>query len=430
SSYELPGSGTNGYFLDSSPTGLTNLSKNSPVRGRYAFAVRNGFVLQPRLAKPRLDVLLLGDSYSAGNGSYACPTSPADALDCGNGVAEYYGPSECMRSHYNWAEKYVAKLREKYTVFFTNRACSGGVAANVTSSKFLNEWSAKYLFAGERLSQSDAYQRMTADINACNQNLPNCGGRYCGTNIDDEFRIVSVKSVVYQPRVRTQAAGTIASYDCRRNLHAQVTNITPETDLVLLSMGGNDIEFAKLINRCFVLDVGLFGIGGNEADCEKQLARSFSLANDTIFSRSAAMLQSIAARLHTNAKVVLNSYPYLSEDKPGYYRTVDNGRGGSHRVYLANEIRRLGRLGDDLQQRATATLNNRFVEVATFYSGTKATFAGHEPNPSKWERNGSRWIWEIERANKLENYHPRRQGHLAWGLDMWLNRGTFDARSS
>jgi hypothetical protein len=40
--FELPGSGVSGYFLDSSPTGLINNSRDSLQLGRYVFPVRNG----------------------------------------------------------------------------------------------------------------------------------------------------------------------------------------------------------------------------------------------------------------------------------------------------------------------------------------------------------------------------------------------------
>jgi len=41
-SFELPGSATNGYFLDSSPTALIKSSRLSTVPGRYIFPVRSG----------------------------------------------------------------------------------------------------------------------------------------------------------------------------------------------------------------------------------------------------------------------------------------------------------------------------------------------------------------------------------------------------
>ena len=46
-----------------------------------------------------LDVLVLGDSYAAGNG----------ATD-DQGVEQTYGPDGCRRSRVNWGEKYAAAL--------------------------------------------------------------------------------------------------------------------------------------------------------------------------------------------------------------------------------------------------------------------------------------------------------------------------------
>ncbi len=43
-SFELPGSGVNGAFLDSSPAGLVHRSLNSLQLGRYVFTIRNGAI--------------------------------------------------------------------------------------------------------------------------------------------------------------------------------------------------------------------------------------------------------------------------------------------------------------------------------------------------------------------------------------------------
>src|SRR5262245_19461462 len=79
-------------------------------------------------AKP-LKVVLLGDSYSAGNGA-------RDA----NGDRDYYGPKDCYRSHSNWAEQYVTYLREEgYNVTFVNRVCSGSTTADLVDENKLDD---------------------------------------------------------------------------------------------------------------------------------------------------------------------------------------------------------------------------------------------------------------------------------------------------
>ena len=61
-----------------------------------------------------LDVTLIGDSYSAGNGA-------------GN----YEGPLKCYRSPDNWGEQYADTLRDRFTVKVVNRACSGATIDDV-----------------------------------------------------------------------------------------------------------------------------------------------------------------------------------------------------------------------------------------------------------------------------------------------------------
>ena len=62
-----------------------------------------------------LKVVLIGDSYAAGNGA-------RDA----DGDRNYAGPAGCYRSPTNWAGQYVDWLRSQgFHVTFVNRACSG-----------------------------------------------------------------------------------------------------------------------------------------------------------------------------------------------------------------------------------------------------------------------------------------------------------------
>src|SRR5262245_13354817 len=63
-----------------------------------------------------LQVVLLGDSYSAGNGA-----------------GDYYGLQMCFRSKDNWAERYVESL--PYKVILINRACSGSRTAHLTTPR-------------------------------------------------------------------------------------------------------------------------------------------------------------------------------------------------------------------------------------------------------------------------------------------------------
>jgi lysophospholipase L1-like esterase len=78
----------------------------------------------PTPDKP-LRVLLLGDSFSAGNG----------ARDFA-GQRDYAGPEGCLRSPSNWASQYVEMLRgDGYNVLLENHACSGAVTRDVLEAQ-------------------------------------------------------------------------------------------------------------------------------------------------------------------------------------------------------------------------------------------------------------------------------------------------------
>lgn len=80
------------------------------------------------LLRMPLKVVLLGDSYSAGNGA-------RDA----SGDPDVYGPRGCNRSRSNWAEQYLDHLRTGgYAITFLNRACSGGVMDDLNNQRELD----------------------------------------------------------------------------------------------------------------------------------------------------------------------------------------------------------------------------------------------------------------------------------------------------
>lgn len=67
-------------------------------------------VMPSAKATDTLDILLLGDSYGAGNG----------ARD-DDGRRSYYGPAQCLRSHDNWAQRWARTVGG----VVRNEACSG-----------------------------------------------------------------------------------------------------------------------------------------------------------------------------------------------------------------------------------------------------------------------------------------------------------------
>jgi hypothetical protein len=100
------------------------------------FAAVPGIGVSPASAEEepeRLKVVLLGDSYSAGNGA-----------------GSYYGPRGCYRSRRNWAERYLDTLRAAdWKVMFVNRACSGATTSDVLNPRLMRAYIASWFLDGE-----------------------------------------------------------------------------------------------------------------------------------------------------------------------------------------------------------------------------------------------------------------------------------------
>lgn len=259
-------------------------------------------------ATPPLRVVLLGDSYAAGNGA-----------------GDYWGPAGCYRSHSNWAERYLRALRSEYHVIFTNQACSGSVIADVSDGgKMARQWDA----------------------------------------------------------------------------------VDPSTDLVLMSIGGNDLGFANIVAQCFVLGIR------DPHDCKDGIdhanARVGAVRSETI-----SLLRGLKERMRSGAKIVLNSYPYLEKNPDLTLGRELFGIGTSYPV--GREIRALGDRGEAAQREAVATVNGEGGTGVVYMDQIKGLFAGHEPDGRVTRRNPDRWIHEFDSTTSKEWYHYNTLGHEAIG---------------
>ncbi|MGO9792970.1 MAG: GDSL-type esterase/lipase family protein [Solirubrobacteraceae bacterium] len=179
-----------------------------------------------------LSILVMGDSYSAGNGA-----------------GDYHGPRGCRRSYKNYAEQYetlveAAPYHQKATV--ANVACSGD-----TTSAFFNAESGR-------------------------------------------------------PK--------------------QLVAVNHGYNLIFLTIGGNDIHFADLVEYCLI---ARFRDG---AHCRQDLDRALTLLKDgTMEGAIKGVLSGIELAADPRAKIVLLGYPYLgrfrlSARRPAGGETVLQGR--------------------------------------------------------------------------------------------------------
>lgn len=292
-----------------------------------------------------LTVVLIGDSYSAGNGA-----------------GHYFGPKGCYRSSENWSSRYVMYLKSLgYRVTFTNHACSGAVTDNILN---------------ERDMGIDEFVSSTG----------NCPS----PKYPDEERLEFVSSGSILPTVR-----------CRRFLKRQIDFVGKNVDIVLFTLGGDDVHFGDIVAQCFV--VGLRDPG----DCRRKVQAGNDLLT-TVRSQLVKVFNKLNEQTRDDTKTVLLAYPYL-EKSDGYtlhsFLHTDTYSAGA-------EVRKLGRAGDDTQRAAVAEAFGSGVDSRAFYIDTvKGHFAGHEPDGSATRRNPDRWMHEFDSPIKNEWYHPNSTGH-------------------
>lgn len=214
---------------------------------------------------------------------------------------------------------------------------------------------------------------------------------------------------------------------CERFLKPQIDAIGMDTDLVLMTGGGNDVNFADIITKCFAPAIR------NTAACRSQVE---SVDIGTVKTRMKTALAALWARMRPDARVGLVGYPYLANNDD-YQITTNtisiipfNLNYETDRYAAAKRIREMGRLGDKAQQEAVTESNTAAgANFVTYVSDVKAHFLGHEPKPELGTGNPARWMNEIEQPVLIENYHYNALGHLELGK-LLRTYGTFGALGS
>ncbi|MCW2833122.1 MAG: hypothetical protein JWN68_1075 [Nocardioides sp.] len=331
-----------------------------------------------------LDILVLGDSYSAGNG----------ATD-EKGAAQTYGPKGCFRSRVNWGEKYAAALRAGgQPVRLVNHACSGGVTADITSPRKMDTES-------KVLAPTPAGVTTAAQADALLARTDPCNTRAFS---DEEFW-------TYHSTAVTPLAIT---YDCTRNLRPQADFVNSDVDLLLFTMGGNDAGFSSIVQSCFV------PVTRNSSGCKSKVEAARALLPE-IRERLLGGIAAIRTHgLRDDAKMVQLGYPWLQVDNnftlpdpPGYA--------------AGNEVRALVTQGNAAIAAAIPAVNAGHPGQATFLDGVTRKFYGHEPDATTPVGNPDRWINQVGDGDAIEVfYHPNRLGHQAYA-DLLLASGTFGA---
>jgi lysophospholipase L1-like esterase len=325
------------------------------------------FIYTPSaFAAPRpIKVVVLGDSFSSGNGA-----------------GFYEGPEGCYRSPAGWVNQYADGLRVAgYQVTLVNRACSGAETRDIANERVMGTATHSISLLGDRRS----------DEAAARQTLTGLG--LCVTRYPDEERYDITSTATFN------GLTTTFTFTCTRILAPQIQAVDMAVDLVLMTIGGNDIHFGSLVRNCFVLP----DAGG----CRASVQTANRLLG-TVQARVTGVLTAVGRKLNSSARLGLVSYPYLEMDDNFTLWSLhppDTYRAGE-------EIRKLGRSGDEVQTAAVNAANRALGRsFADFAGGVKERFAGHEPDGRVLLQNLQGWLHEVASPIPAEWYHLNPMGH-------------------
>lgn len=212
-------------------------------------------------------------------------------------------------------------------------------------------------------------------------------------------------------------------------LTSQVPQVDPTSDLVMLTAGGNDVGFSKIVTYCYA------AVLVNKANCTWALDNANSKLAATRANLS-TLLSAIAAKVKPGARIVLVGYPLLNVS----YADWKWDAGTSSELDVVKEVRKLGTNATAMQADVVAEWNraNASRGVSVTFVPTQDLFdtadgREHGVNPEWGEDNPYRWInglqetegkanpftgvvtAESSKTDMMNWYHPNITGHAKIG---------------
>ena len=161
----------------------------------------------------------------------------------------------------------------------------------------------------------------------------------------------------------------------------QIQSVTPDTAIVTVTIGGNDIGFASLIQQCTV------------GECSAALdATTSSLAAGTLDPKLDTVYAAIRSQVPFSAKVVVLGYP----------REFNSSGCFGNLGISATERTKANLLAEKLDQVIAARATD--PKYAFTYQSALPSFSTHAVCSS------TPWLNGLNLFNTTESYHPNRSG--------------------
>ena len=183
----------------------------------------------------------------------------------------------------------------------------------------------------------------------------------------------------------------------------QAEGVSSGTDLVVMTIGGNDMGFGSLLKTCL--------ISKSQADeCRNSIAEARRSLND-VEGKYRRIFSAIRQRgLRSDATIAVMAYPMLVRDDSF---TLRDSSGAT--VHVSDEIRALSREGNKKMAEIVKADNASHPGQTIFVSDVADRFEGHQPHADRSKDDGDDlWIHPINYfavGNFISWYHPNSAGY-------------------
>ncbi|QFG70226.1 SGNH/GDSL hydrolase family protein [Ornithinimicrobium pratense] len=183
-----------------------------------------------------------------------------------------------------------------------------------------------------------------------------------------------------------QACSSADTEDVHRD---QLDALSPATDYVTMTIGGNDLGYAGVITQC--------ALPGWLSNCEGRINDALELLHSQMPQRYDVLFAEIGVRAPA-ADVVIGTYPHLFSGRNCNLATF----------FTAAEMRALNGATDQLAD----VIADRTQAAGFRYVDARPAFQGHAVCDSPEWVNGLSWPIQ-------ESYHPNRDGNIGYADIFW-----------
>jgi lysophospholipase L1-like esterase len=163
----------------------------------------------------------------------------------------------------------------------------------------------------------------------------------------------------------------------------QIAGIPADASIVTVTVGGNDVGFADVMQNCFVLVT---------STCSSKIAAGSAIATSDAFKASIANVIGAIRTKAATARIVVTGYPLLF---------WENSSGVNPKYTWADEVNDQTVVLNDVIEQVTVANGARFVDV-------EDDFAGHGIGSTAPWINDFRWL------SSRNAFHPNSAGYVAY----------------